>query len=66
MSRYCSHCGSQIELTDAHCPYCSATQIQPGDPFKGFLLHHAPDIIGVLLFIILFLGLFIAAMMMLT
>ena len=45
MTRSCFHCGAEIEMTDAHCPYCSAMQSKPGDPFIGFLLHHADVIV---------------------
>ena len=45
MNRSCFHCGAAIELTDAHCPYCAAVQSKPGDPFIGFLLHHAIEIL---------------------
>ena len=57
MTRSCFHCGAEIEMTDAHCPYCSAMQSKPGDPFIGFLLHHAEDIaivVGGVIFGIIF------------
>lgn len=57
MARYCFHCKAQIRADDLYCPYCSANQQSPGDPFIGFLLFKWKRIllIAVLLFLMFFL-----------
>ena len=53
MARLCVRCQANLELDDNFCPYCSAVLEAPGDPFIGFLLHHAGDIL--IVFFVLFI-----------
>ena len=46
MTQYCYNCGSEIDAVAPICPYCSARQTKPGDPFIGFLIYHAMNFFG--------------------
>ena len=61
MVRNCSHCHSQLRLSDIYCPYCSAgqgmAQSSPGNPFTGFLMLVGMAVIGLLIVFACFLSL---------
>lgn len=58
MTHYCYNCGSEIDAEALICPYCSARQTKPGDPFIGFFIYHAMNFFGSLpgLIILVFLA----------